>query len=150
MQMNIQGVFTEASLTGKLHERTAAVRSSYRDKVSDRNVRRRRRHLAGYVCMDGDGSARQRQQYWYMYEVSNGTGVSSVLSSDIEVVAKRREIMIYVKQPTMYFYIPDRGLLPDYGVWRRRRRVAVGGGGLQVAKDKYCRRYCCLVSNVII
>ena len=86
-----------------------------------------------------------------MYEeVSNGTGVSSVLSSDIEVVAKRREIMIYVKQPTMYFYIPDRGLLPDYGVWRRRRRVAVGGGGLQVAKDKYCRRYCRLVSNVII
>jgi hypothetical protein len=35
-----------------------------------------------------------------MYEVSNGTGVSSVLSSDIEVVAKRREIMIYVKQPS--------------------------------------------------
>jgi hypothetical protein len=63
-------------------------------------------------------------------EVSNGTGVSSVLSSDIEVVAKRREIMIYVKQPTMYFYIPDRGLLPDYGVWRRRRlEAAVGGGG---------------------
>ena len=150
--MNIQGVFTEASLTGKLHERTA-VRSSYRDKVSDRNVRRRRRHLAGYVCMDGgDGSARQRQQYWYMYEVSNGTGVSSVLSSDIEVVAKRREIMIYVKQPTMYFYIPDRGLLPDYGVRRRRRRLeaAATGGGVQVAKDKYCRRYCCLVSNVII
>lgn len=92
MQMNIQGVFTEASLTGKLHER------QYRDKVGDRDVRRRHRRLAGYVCMAGDGSSTS------MYEVSNGTGVSSVLSSDIEVVAKRREIMIYVKQPTTSTY----------------------------------------------
>lgn len=83
MQMNIQGVFTEASLTGKLHERQY-VATETKSVIA--------------MC-DGGGGTSPGMYVWTatavpggsstsMYEVSNGTGVSSVLSSDIEVCSK--------------------------------------------------------------
>lgn len=122
MQMNIQGVFTEASLTGKLHERQY-VATETKSVIA--------------MC-DGGGGTSPGMYVWTatavpggsstsMYEVSNGTGVSSVLSSDIEV-AKRREIMIYVKQPTTSTYRTGgccrTTVFAGEGGWRRRVAAA--------------------------
>jgi len=98
--MNIQGVFTEASLTGKLHERQyVATETKSVIAMCDGGIGASPgKYVWTATAVPGSGSSTST-----MYEFSNGTGVSSVLSSDIEV-AKRREIMIYVKQPTTSTY----------------------------------------------
>ena len=84
MQMNIQGVFTEASLTGKLHERRrqyVATETKSVIAMCDGGGTSPGMYVWTATAVPGSGSST-------MYEVSNGTGVSSVLSSDIEVVVK--------------------------------------------------------------
>lgn len=121
MQMNIQGVFTEASLTGKLHERQyVATETKSVIAMCDGGGTSPGMYVWTATAVPGGSSTS-------MYEVSNGTGVSSVLSSDIEV-AKRREIMIYVKQPTTSTYRTGgccrTTVFAGEGGWRRRVAAA--------------------------